>query len=61
MAFGSKESVYLIVVHSMESDDDHTVEINKDKTKTPYPKEVQKTLKEYADAFPKALPLGLPH
>ena len=55
-----REPVYLAVVRSVEKDDDQTVEINDDKTKTPYPKEVQKILKEYADVFPKDLPAGLP-
>ena len=55
-----KEPVYLAVVRSVETDDDQTVEINNDKTKTPYPKEVQNILREYADVFPKDLPAGLP-
>ena len=55
-----KEPVYLAVVRSVENDDDQTVEINDDKTKTPYPEEVQNILGEYADVFPKELPAGLP-
>ena len=44
----------MVVVHSIESDDDqkeisnnHTMEINIDKTKARYPKDVQKILTEY--------------
>ena len=51
-----KEPVCLAVVRSMEGhddqkevDDDHTIEINKEKTKKLYPKEVQEILMEYAD------------
>ena len=44
----------------MENDDDQIVEINDDKTKTPYPEEVQNILRKYADVFPKDLPVGLP-
>ena len=55
-----KEPVYLAVVRSVENNDDQTVEINDDKTKTPYPEEVQNILREYADVFPKDLPAGLP-
>ena len=55
-----KEPVYLAVVRPVENDDDQTVEINDDKTKTPYLEEVQNILREYADVFPKDLPAGLP-
>ena len=54
-----KEPVYLEVVRSVENDDDQTVEINDDNTKTPYLKEGQNILREYADVFPKDLPAGL--
>ena len=53
-----KEPVYLAVVRSVESNDvqkevdgDHIVEVNEDKAKTPYPKEVQEILTKYLDVF----------
>ena len=36
------------------------VEINEEKTKTEYPIAVQKILRDFADVFPKDLPVGLP-
>ena len=35
------------------------MEMNKEKTKTEYPVEVQETLEEVSDVFPKDLPIGL--
>ena len=37
-----------------------TVTMNDDKTQTQYPKEVQVILNDYANVFPRELPIGLP-
>ena len=37
-----------------------TVTVNDDKTQTQYPKKVQVILDDYADVFPRELPVGLP-
>ena len=43
-----------------EAQDQCTVSIGEDKTKTPYPKQVQPISEECSDIFPRDLPAGLP-
>ena len=43
-----------------EAQDQCTVSICEDKTKTPYPEQVQPILKELSDIFPRDLPTRLP-
>ena len=52
----------LVVVRTMneESRNESTVTVNEDKTKTPYPLELQAILDEILDVFPKDLLGGLP-
>ena len=55
-----REPVFLAVVRSVPEMNEKVVEINEERTKTEYPVEVQKILREFADVFPKDLPIGLP-
>ena len=55
------ESVFLVVVRIMNEEPrkESLMIVNEDKTKTPYPVEVQAILDEFSDVFPKDLPGGL--
>ena len=55
-----KEPVFLAVVRSVPENEENVVEVNEDKTKTEYPVEVGKILREFTDVFPKDLPKELP-
>ena len=70
-----KEPVYLAVIRTTngtkndETENDfsneeprnqRTVIVNEDQTQTPYPRDVQAILNDYADVFPRELPIGLP-
>ena len=55
-----REPVFLAVVRSVPEMNEEVVEINEERTKTEYPIEVQKILREFVDVFPKDLPIGLP-
>ena len=64
-----KEPMYLVVVRTTNEDvenaekeprNESIVSVNEDKTQTPYPIQVQAILNEFADVFPKYLPVGLP-
>ena len=67
-----KEPVYIIMVRTMNDDiadiadstneaqEQCTVAVGEDKTKTPYPEQVQQILDDYSDLFPRDLPVGLP-
>ena len=67
-----KEPVFVIMVRPTNEDsaneensviqaqDQCTVAVGNDKTKTPYPKQVQSILDDFADIFPRDLPAGLP-
>ena len=60
-----REPVYLAVIRTNEDSEEPTneedvVTVNKDKTKTEYPEQVQELLNEFSDVFPKELPAGLP-
>ena len=56
------ESGFLEVVRTTkeETRNESIITVNDDKTKIPYPVEVQAILDEFADVFPKDLPGGLP-
>ena len=56
------EVVFLAVVRTTneEQRSESIVTINEDKTRTPYPVEVQAILDEFTNVFPKDLPDGLP-
>ena len=56
------ESVFMAVVRETNEEirNESTITINEDKTKTPYPVEVQAILDEFIDVFPKDLLGGLP-
>ena len=55
-----KEPVFLAIVRSVPEMNEEIVEINEEKTKTEYPIVVQKILRDFAEVFPKDLPVGLP-
>ena len=67
-----KEPMYVAMVRTTNDDpaetvkttdeapDQCTVAIGEDKTKTPYPEQVQPILEAFADVFPRDLPAGLP-
>ena len=67
-----KEPVYVAMVRTTNDDsaetekktdepqDQCTVSVGEDKTKTPYPKQMQSILNEFSDIFPRDLPTGLP-
>ena len=65
-----REPVYIAVVRTTNDETAEearneprkqcTVSVNEDKTQTPNPKQVQAILTDFADAFPKDLPTGLP-
>ena len=59
-----QEPVYLAVVRTMKKSkelaNEAIVTVNEDKTKTPYPVQVQTLLTEFSDVFPKDLPAELP-
>ena len=56
------ESVFMAVDRETNEEirNESTITINEDKTKTPYPVEVQAILDEFIDVFPKDLLGGLP-
>ena len=66
-----KEPVYVIMIRTMNDDtanipdstneaqDQCTVAVGEDKMKTPYPEQVQASLDDYSDIFPRDLPVGL--
>ena len=66
-----KEPVYVVMVRTMNDDaantdqltneaqEQCTVAVGEDKTKTPYPEQVQQILDEYSDIFPRDLPARL--
>ena len=67
-----KEPVFVIMVRPTNEDsaneensfiqaqDQCTVAIGEDQTKTPYPEQVQEILNDFTDIFPRDLPAGLP-
>ena len=70
-----KEPVYLAMIKTTndtrndETENDfsneeprnqRTVTVNEDEIQTPYPREVQAILNDYANVFPRELPAGLP-
>ena len=67
-----KEPVYVAMVRTTNDDvaetemmtsqaqDQCTVAVGEDKTKTPYPEQVQAILNDFSDIFPRDLPAGLP-
>ena len=64
-----KELVYLAVFRTTNEDaenaeneprNDSIVSVNEDKIQTPYPMQMQVTLNEFADVFPKDLSTSLP-
>ena len=59
-----RESAYLAVGRMMEETEkianEEVVTVKEDKTKTPYPMQVDTLLNEFSDVFPKDLPAGLP-
>ena len=57
-----KEAVFLAVIRTIEEEqtNDQTVTINEDKTKTPYPMQVQAILDKFSVVIPKDLLAGLP-
>ena len=66
-----KEPVYVAMVRTTNDDsaeiekktneaqEQCTVSVGEDKTKTPYPEQVQPILEEFSDIFPRDLPAGL--
>ena len=67
-----KEPVFVIMVRPTNEDSENeensfiqaqdqcTVAIGEDQTKTPYPEQVQEILNDFTDIFPRDLPAGLP-
>ena len=59
-----REPVYLAVIRMVEKSEEPAneavVTVNEEKTKTPYPVQVQTLLTEFSDVFPKDLLAGLP-
>ena len=67
-----KEQVYVAMVRTTNDDsaktenrtneaqEQCTVSVHEDKTKTSYPEQVQSILNEFSDIFPRDLPAGLP-
>ena len=67
-----KEPAYVIMIRTTNDDtanipdstneaqEQCTVAMGEDKTRTPYPEQVQAILDDYSDIFPRDLPVGLP-
>ena len=56
------EPVYLAVIRLVDNETDHqVVQIDEDKTTTPYPVQVQAILEEFSDVFPKTCRQGYHH
>ena len=60
MVRATNDDVVDVVKTTNEAEEQCTVAIGDDKTKTPYPKQVQSILDDFSDIFPRDSPTGLP-